>query len=164
MDGKSIHFISGRGGAFRVWTVHVAGGTPRQLSQTTAAVAPPLESADGQWVYFRARGEAPDPGGAPPPGPLHRVSATGSNEDVVIQDGVSLFRPTSRGVFYMSLSSDRLSAELRAVPLGGGAPKVLGTIPHYVVSDPSFSPDFSRMLYASCDQCEADIMLVENFK
>jgi hypothetical protein len=52
---------------------------------------------------------------------------------------------------------------LRVVPLDGGAPKTVGTIPHYVVSGLSFSPDFTRFLYARCDQCAADIMLVENF-
>ena len=42
--------------------------------------------------------------------------------------------------------------------------RALGTLPGMSVSGISVSPDFSRVLYARCDQCEADLMLVENFK
>jgi Tol biopolymer transport system component len=152
MDGSSIHFLSGRDGATRVWTVPAAGGTPRRLSATVAALSAPLESPDGRWVYFRRGGE------------LRRIARDGTGEQVIVKEGVSLFRPTSRGVYYLSRATDLLSAELRLVPLGGGASRTLGTIPHYVAGTVSISPDFTRVLYARCDQCAADIMLVENFR
>ena len=83
---------------------------------------------------------------------------------MVVKDWVSAFRPTSRGIFYLTPSADRLQSTLKLVPLNGGMVKQLGVLPRTIVSGLSFSPDFSRMLYARCDQCAADIMLVENFK
>lgn len=57
------------------------------------------------------------------------------------------------------------SATLKVAPLEGGTARVLGTLPRPVGGNAlSLSPDFSRMLYARCDQCAADIMLVENFR
>ena len=150
--GKFIHYVSDRDGAWRVWTVPVTGGEPRRVSSTAAFPGTPYESPDGEWVYFSTSSG------------VHRASRTGRAEEVVIKDRPTYFRPTTRGLFYLSRSSDQLSAELFLAPLAGGAARRLGVIPHYVVSGPSFSPDFSRMFYARCDQCAADIMLVENFR
>ena len=70
---------------------------------------------------------------------------------------------TDRGVYYLSPAPDRKSATLKLLPLDGGPPKTLGTIQGAVRGGLSVSPDFKSILYSQCDQCAADIMLVENF-
>lgn len=153
-DGKTIYFAASRGGARRVWSMPPSRGAARQLSSKPVVLpGGPLESPDGQWVYFRTTEG------------IARVRTSGADEAVVVKDEAGGgFRPTSRGLFYLWLAADRLSAKLRVVPLDGGAPKDLGTIPYAVLSGLSFSPDFTRMLYSRCDPCAADIMLVENFR
>jgi len=43
-------------------------------------------------------------------------------------------------------------------------PRTLGVIPHTTSSGLSVSPDFRSIVYSQCDQCAADIMLVEGFQ
>jgi len=112
----------------------------------------PIESPDGRWVYFRTVDG------------IARVKPGGGAHEMVVKDWVSAFRPTTRGIFYLTPSADGQQSTLKLVPLNGGTARALGTLPGMSVSRLSVSPDFSRVLYARCDQCEADIMLVENFK
>jgi len=70
---------------------------------------------------------------------------------------------TTRGVYYLSPTTDQQSADVRLLPLDGGEPRTLGTIPHVVATDLSVSPDFTSIVYSQCDQCTADLMLVEDF-
>jgi Tol biopolymer transport system component/predicted Ser/Thr protein kinase len=153
-DGKTIYFLSNRGGGvMTVWSMPASGGPARQLSKSPSAIPPPIESPDGQWVYFRTSGA------------ISRVRPSGADEAVVVKDRIgSGFRPTTRGLFYLAPSADLQSSTLRLVPLAGGPPKDLGTIPFTGIGGLSFTPDFTRMLYARCDQCAADLMLVENFR
>jgi serine/threonine protein kinase/WD40 repeat protein len=152
-DGRTIYFLSNRGGGATIWSMPASGGAARQLSKSPSSVPPPIESPDGQWVYFRT------------PGAISRVRPSGADETVIVRDRVaSAFSPTTRGLFYLAPAADLQSSVLRLVPLAGGPARDLGTIPFPVISGLSFTPDFTRMLYARCDQCAADIMLVENFR
>jgi Tol biopolymer transport system component len=152
-DGRTIYFVSWRSGERRAYSMPAGGGPARQLVAVGTMSSPPLESPDGQWVYFRTlEGVA-------------RVRPAGGAHEVVVKDWVSSFRPTARGIFYLTPALDMQSATLKLAPLEGGTARVLGTLPRPVGGNAlSLSPDFSRMLYARCDQCAADIMLVENFR
>jgi Tol biopolymer transport system component len=151
-DAQTIYFLSDRDGEFRLWAIPANGGASRRLSATPSLLVTPEESDDGRWVYFRAGST------------LNRVSRSGTDENVVLKERVSYFQLTPRGIFFLSRAADLLSAELRLAPLDGGPSKLLGTIPHLVMSGVSFSRDLTRMLYTRCDQCAADLMLVENFR
>ena len=151
-DGRTIHFVSWRSGERRVYSMPATGGPARPLSSLGTVSAAPLESPDGHWVYFLT------------PYGMARARSDGSRDEVIVNDSIIGFHPTARGVFYLVPGSDRQSAVLKVVPLNGGPARTLGTLPRMAVGRISVSPDFSRMLYARCDQCAADIMLVENFK
>jgi hypothetical protein len=151
-DGRTIYFVSWRSGQRRLYSMPADGGPAREMSSVGTVSSTPIESPDGQWVYFRTVDG------------IARVKTGGGAHEMVVKDFVSAFRPTTRGIFYLTPSPDRQQSTLKLVPLIGGTAKALGILPGMVVSGLSVSPDFSRLLYARCDQCEADIMLVENFK
>jgi len=152
-DGKTIYFLSNRGGGGpTIWSMPASGGAARQLSKSLSTVPPPVESPDGEWVYFRT------------PGSISRVRPDGTDETVIVKDRIGGLSPTPRGLLYLSPAADLQSSILRLVPLAGGPAKDLGTIPFPVTARLSVTPDLTRLLYARCDQCAADIMLVDNFR
>ncbi len=112
------------------------------------------ESPDGKWLFAFA-----DQG-------ISRIPLTGGDAQQMLSEPFVLARAavTSRGLYYLSLSTDLKSATLRVLPWDGGAPKTLGVIPHAVSAGLSVAPDFTSIIYSRCDQCAADIMLVEGFK
>jgi eukaryotic-like serine/threonine-protein kinase len=153
-DGKWIYFSSNGRGRAGLWKVPSTGGTATQVS-TRAGVAG-AESLDGKWqyqVFGNAITRVPSADG--PTG--------GSKPEILTRDQIGSSAVTSRGVYYLSTSQDLQSATLKLLPLEGGEPKTLGTIPHTVETGLSVSPDFKSILYSQCDQCAADLMLVENF-
>jgi Tol biopolymer transport system component len=152
-DAQTIYFLSDRDGELRLWAMPASGGVARRLSATPSRRVAPQESADRRSVYFVGADST-----------LNRVSKGGGEESVVLKERVSMFQATPRGIFFLSHAPDFLSAELRLAPLDGGVSRRLGTIPYLVMSGVSFSPDLTRMLYTRCDQCAADLMLVENFR
>jgi Tol biopolymer transport system component/tRNA A-37 threonylcarbamoyl transferase component Bud32 len=153
-DGAWIYFLSDRGGSIGVWKMPSAGGQATPLLRGRPVSGFPLESADGAWVYFMS-GTG-----------IWRVPSSGGEPQPIVQERINLagFLPTSRGVYYLSLAEDQLSASLRVVPLTGGGPRTLATLAHRIVQSLSLAPDLRSMLYARCDQCAADLMLVENFR
>jgi len=84
----------------------------------------------------------------------------------LVQDRIAgdAFDVTGRGIYYLSPSQDLKSATLRLLSLEGGEPRTLGTISGTVATGLSVAPDYTSILYSQCDQCAANIMLVENFK
>ncbi|MGP0062439.1 MAG: S9 family peptidase [Isosphaeraceae bacterium] len=62
-DGKSIAFVSGRGGSSQVWLLPIDGGEPRQLTKLPIDVSGPLWSPRGDKIAFTAEvypGQSPD--------------------------------------------------------------------------------------------------------
>lgn len=153
-DGRWIYFPSDRDGTFRVWKMPAAGGQAEQLSTREAALSPPLDSLDGAWVYFRSDA-------------IMRVPAAGGDAQAVVREErlvAGAYLPTANGLYYLAAADDFRSATLFVVPFAGGDPRVLGTIPSPIRGVLSLSPDSKHLLYSRCDRCEADIMLVENFR
>jgi len=151
-DGQWLYFLSDRDGTLRVWRMPVSGGPAVQLSKTRAVLAPPMASPDGQWVYFRSAG-------------IVRVPAVGGDTQVIVDDArVTAYATTDLGLLYLSAAETLVSATLRLVPSAGGPARILGTIPQRVMGAMSLSPDGKALLYSRCDRCEADILLVENFR
>ena len=48
--------------------------------------------------------------------------------------------------------------------MDGGAPRALGTIPYRAIAGFDVSGDGTRLIYARCDLCAADLMIAENFR
>lgn len=156
LDGKWIYFASNRGGATGLWKVAVAGGTDTQVSTRVGSAG--AESPDGKWryqVWSDVVTRVPLAAG-----PKDGVAAQVLVRDRIAANAAAI---TARGVYYLSPAQDLQSSTLRLLPLDGGEPKTLGTIPHTTEAGLSVSPDFKSILYSQCDQCAADLMLVENF-
>ena len=148
-DGKWIYFAPQRAGG-GVWRAPATGGAATQVSKVAAASY--RESADGKWLFASsAQG-------------VSRIAVSGGTPEVLTRDRVSTSAMTSRGLYYLSASTDLQSSTLRLLPLDGGAPRTLGVIPHTITAGLSVAPDFSSIIYSRCDQCAADLMLVEGFK
>ena len=62
-DGKTVAFVSSRGGTSQVWLMPIDGGEPRQLTKLPVDVAGPLWSPKGDKVAFAVEvypGKTPD--------------------------------------------------------------------------------------------------------
>ena len=151
-DGQWLYFLSDRDGTSRVWKMPAGGGPAVQLSKTRAVLAPPMASPDGQWVYFRSAG-------------IVRVPASGGDTQVIVDDARgTAYATTDLGLLYLSAAENFASATLRLVPIAAGPARTLGIIQQRTMGAMSLSPDDKALLYSRCDRCEADILLVENFK
>ena len=154
-DGNWIYFTSNRSGEPALWKVAVRGGPATPVGPVGSFTSPAAESPDGRWVYVA------DAAG------ITRASVSGSGQPQrLTQDRIAggAFQVTDRGIYYLSPSQDLKSATLLILPLEGGEPRTLGTISATIAMGLSVAPDHSSILYSQCDQCAADIMLVENFK
>jgi dipeptidyl aminopeptidase/acylaminoacyl peptidase len=62
-DGKSIAFVSARGGSSQVWLLPIDGGEPRQLTKLPIDVSGPIWSPQGDKIAFTAEvypGQTPE--------------------------------------------------------------------------------------------------------
>ncbi len=67
-DGKTIAFVSNRGGSAQVWLLPIDGGEPRQLTKLPIDVSGPDLVAQGRQDRLRRRGlSRQDPRSRPPP-------------------------------------------------------------------------------------------------
>jgi len=55
-DGRTVAFVSNRGGSRQVWLLPLAGGDPRQLTSHPVAAREPVWSPDGSRLAFLAAG------------------------------------------------------------------------------------------------------------
>ena len=192
-DGTRIAYVSRLEGAkaANVFVIPVTGGSPVRITAAAEADTNPTWSADGKWIYFARAGtgvwKAPATGGTAtqvssmaagvyresPDGKwlfasslqgVSRISLASGNPQALIGDRISASAMTTRGLYYLSASTDLQSATLRLLPLDGRAPRTLGVIPHPISGGLSVAPDFASIIYSRCDQCAADLMLVEGFK
>ena len=78
--------------------------------------------------------------------------------------GLGNLERTERGIFYLSPAPDRRSATLYLLPGDSTEPEELGTVPGPIAPGLTVAPDHTSIVYARCDRCAADIMLVEGFE
>lgn len=149
-DGEWISFASNREGGRAGWKVPTTGGPATKVTDVQATVY--RESPDGNWLFAGTTQQQT------------RIALADGEATVVLRDEIFDAAVTSRGLYYLSPSADRLSATLRLMPFDGGEPRTLGVIPHTTSGGLSVSSDFTSIVYSQCDQCAADIMLVEGFQ
>jgi len=155
-DGKWIYFDNGDDAAKQsVWKVSVTGGHAVQLAQAHATY--PLESPDGQYVYF-VRDKR-----------LWRVRTDGSAEQVVrgmpeLNYLGDEWFPSGSGIYFMSHSGDKAAIEFfdlstekvrRIHDLEEPLPLWIGGMP--------VSSDGKWLLFPQVDQQSSNLMLIENW-
>jgi Tol biopolymer transport system component/DNA-binding winged helix-turn-helix (wHTH) protein len=155
-DGKWIYFDNGDDAAKQsVWKVPVTGGHAVQLAQAHAAY--PLESPDGQYVYF-VRDKR-----------LWRVRTDGSAEQVVrgmpeLNYLGDEWFPSGSGIYFMSHSGDKAAIEFfdmstekvhRVYDLEEPLPLWIGGMP--------VSSDGKWLLFPQVDQQSGNLMVIENW-
>jgi Tol biopolymer transport system component/DNA-binding winged helix-turn-helix (wHTH) protein len=155
-DGNWIYFVNG-GDAFRasVWRVPPKGGHAVQVTQAQAFY--PLESPDGQYVYFVRDNR------------LWRVRTDGIAEQAVNGmpelSNIDEWFPSGSGIYFMSHSGAKAAIEFfdlktekvrRVYELQKPVPGWIGGMP--------VSSDGRRLFFPQLDEQSSNLMLIENWQ
>jgi Tol biopolymer transport system component/DNA-binding winged helix-turn-helix (wHTH) protein len=153
-DGKWIYFGSRETGDLQVWKVTASGGP--QIQVTKRGGGAPLESADGQYLYYVKL----------PQNSLWRLPLVGGEESEVLP-AVAAFGTAyalgKQGIYFIRPKGQGSGQELAFLDFAKGEVRSLITIPRAVTFGLALSPDERLILYSQIDQVGSDLMLVENF-
>jgi serine/threonine protein kinase/Tol biopolymer transport system component len=156
-DGRWIYFVNGEDAHNpTIWKVSPEGGSAMKLTGVEATF--PLESRDGQQVYFSRERK------------LWRVGTDGSSEQEVqgmprLQPNGDTWVPTQNGVYFMAVVRHKAEVDFfdfkrrrvrRVYTLGKSLPGWSGGI--------SISADGKWLLYPQLDGSASDLMMIENWK
>jgi len=159
-DGRWIYFASGLTHSnLTLWRVAATGGHAVQLTKTASIM--PIESPDGQFVYFVrfTAGKFR----------LWRMRPDGSGESMVKampplnSDGYE-WRPFESGIYFYAYKDG--NAEIDLLDLLTSRVRRIATLdkpPAGWLGGLSVSPDGKWFLYSRIDETASDLMLVENF-
>ncbi len=160
-DGKWIYFASGLTHSnLTLWRVAATGGRALQITKTASIM--PIESPDGQYLYFvRFTGGKFR---------LWRTRPDGSGESIVnampplISDGYE-WLPFESGIYFYAYKDG--NAEIDLLDLPTSRIRRISTLdkpPAPWLGGLSVSPDGKWLLYSRIDETASDLMLVENFR
>ena len=159
-DGKWIYFGSGSTRSnLTLWRVGATGGHAVQLTKKASAM--PIESPDGQYVYFVRFTEGQFR--------LWRIRPDGSGESMVnampplSSDGYEWW-PFESGIYFYAYKDG--NAEIDLLDLPTSRVRRISTLdkpPAPWLGGLSVSPDGKWFLYSRIDETASDLMLVENF-
>jgi Tol biopolymer transport system component len=159
-DGKWIYFGSGSTRSnLTLWRVGATGGHAVQLTKTASIM--PIESPDGQYVYFVRFTEGQFR--------LWRIGPDGSGESMVnampplSSDGYEWW-PFKSGIYFYAYKDG--NAEIDLLDLPTSRVRRISTLdkpPAPWMGGLSVSPDGKWFLYSRIDETASDLMLVENF-
>jgi len=151
-DGRRIYFSSLRTGRWEVWSMADDGGQPVQVTQTGGFA--PLESADGQMLYYQKLQDVSDIWTAPVRGgdETKVIELVGPRQFAVGAEGIYSIRMTEQG--WRLQFFDFASRSLRD----------LAPVNQLTGLGLTVSPDGRFLLYTQLDQAGSDLMLVENFR
>ena len=160
-DGRWIYFASGlTHSSLTVWRVAATGGRAVQLTKTASSM--PIESPDGQYVYFVRFTEGKFR--------LWRMRPDGAGESMV--DAMPALRsdgfewwPFESGIYFYPDTGAK--TELDFLDLRTSRIRRIYTFdkpPAGWLGGLSVSPDGKWLLYSRIDEAASDLMLVENFR
>jgi Tol biopolymer transport system component len=159
-DGKWIYFGSGLTRSnLTLWRVGATGGHAVQLTKKASVM--PIESPNGQYVYFVRFTEGKFR--------LWRMRPDGSGESMVNampplnSDGYEWW-PFESGIYFYAYKDG--NAEIDFLDLPTSRVRRIGTLdkpPAPWLGGLSVSPDGKWFLYSRIDETASDLMLVENF-
>ncbi len=157
-DGRWIYFSSNRTGRRQVWKAPAVGGPAVQMTKNGGFA--PLESPDGQFVYYA---KFTEPG-------IWRVPVEGGEETLVLdllQPGLwGYWAVVEEGIYFLNAEAKpRPAIEFfRFATRRATRVFVPEKEPWFGNPGLALSPDGRWILYAQVDQETSDIMLVENFR
>ncbi|MBS1810482.1 MAG: PD40 domain-containing protein [Acidobacteria bacterium] len=158
-DGRSIYFSSKRSGSLQIWKMDVNGTNAVQITKNGGF--DPIESPDGQWLYFtQDRGSSqiwrmPVAGGEETPiFDFHQKNY--SRMWLVVSDGIYFAVPASStrtGIkfFDFATNSEKSLAEVDVTLRSS-------------VSGLSLSPDGKWLIFPVTTQRGSDLMMIEDFR
>jgi len=159
-DGRWIYFASGlTHDSLTVWRVAATGGRAVQLTKTASSM--PIESPDGQYVYFVCFTEGKIR--------LWRMRPDGTGESMVDampglrSDGFEWW-PSESGIYFYPDTGAK--TELDFLDIRSSRIRRIYTFdkpPATWLGGLSVSPDGRWLLYSRIDEAASDLMLVENF-
>ncbi len=157
-DGRWIYFSSNRSGTYQLWKAPAEGGPAVQMTKNGGFA--PLESPDGQFVYYA---KFKDPG-------IWKVSVQGGEETLILdhlQPGLwGYWAVVEEGIYFLNAKAEPRPA----IEFYRFATRQVTRVfvpekdPIYGNPGLALSPDGRWILYAQMDQTQSDIMLVENFR
>ncbi|HBY59344.1 MAG TPA: hypothetical protein DEH78_05950 [Solibacterales bacterium] len=154
-DGKWIYFGSNRTGRDEIWRV-AAGGASSPERLTSAGGAVPVESLDGQTLYYVRRAVAGVPLLAKklPDGPEHEVAPHATRA----------FAVTAQGIYFMSAKPGNPVDSLCFYDYAKGAVRTVRRLEGASPFGLAASPDGKTLLAALALRRGADLMMIENFE
>jgi Tol biopolymer transport system component/DNA-binding winged helix-turn-helix (wHTH) protein len=156
-DGRWIYFVHGEDAReSAIWKVSSEGGRAVRIAETEATY--PLESPDGQYVYFAHKRK------------LWRVRTDASAEQEVegmpeLQANGDTWVPTGSGIYFLADAKHHTEVDFfdfnsqkvrRVFTLGKSLPGWAGGV--------SISSDGKWLLYPQLDGSSSDLMMIENWK
>ena len=158
-DGRWIYFASLRSGRLQIWKVAAEGGDAIQVTQQGGF--DPVESPDGQWLYFtQDRGSSS----------IWRMPTTGGAETLVYdfheRNYSRMWLVTNEGI-YFAVPASPTRTTLKLFDPATGNVKIVAEIDSALrngVSGLTLSPDGKWLLFPVLTQRGSDLMMIENFK
>jgi Tol biopolymer transport system component/DNA-binding winged helix-turn-helix (wHTH) protein len=153
-DGKWIYFSSRRTGDIQVWKMPTGGGPKIQV--TNRGGWSPLESADGQYLYYIKL----------PQYSLWRLPLGGGEESQVLPAVAafgSAFAPGREGIYFIRNAVLGTGQEIAFFRFATRQITSVVNIPRPAEVGLALSPDERLILYSQADEDGSDLMLVENF-
>ena len=159
-DGKTIVFAGHKSQApistMHIWTLAVAGGTPRQLSDAPAPFRDwyPSWSPDGRNIAF-VRMETPKDWTGAGEGSIYVIPAGGgeprrisSESDRVFSTGQVLWSPDGKLLAFFSRDVDGVDGTIKVIPAEGGQPRIVANAQKiFANKEMAWSPDGRRIAY-----------------
>ena len=154
-DGKTLAYCAERGGNYDVYTIGVAGGIERRLTDTEGLDDGPDYSPDGKYIYFNSYRSGHMQ--------IWRMGVDGSNPEQMTFDEASNWfphpSPDGKWIVYIAYTSDEKQAHLfgKSVKLRLMDPQtktIRDITPVFyggqgTINVPSWSPDSKRVAFVS---------------
>ena len=155
LEGKIV-FSSGRAGDYDIWTVDLAGGICRQLTQGDYMNDMPRWSPDGKSIVFVSnRSGAPE---------LWLMDEDGRNQHQLTKQGryhsTPCWAPHGKMVVCCANYGNAQEIEIWTIALESGQPSLLVETPG-LETEPSVSPDGTRVAFASNQGGNFDIWEID---
>jgi Tol biopolymer transport system component/DNA-binding winged helix-turn-helix (wHTH) protein len=159
-DGQWIYFSSSRSGSPQVWKQPASGGQAVQV--TSRGGLDPVESPDGQFLYYTKERGAPG---------IWRAPTAGGEETLVLDHrGAGRWRywvVVEQGIYFATAEQPDQPL-LEFFSFAGGRVTPVATLEKKIgvvsTSGLALSPDGRQLIWQQLDQVSSDIMLMENFR
>lgn len=158
-DGNWIYFTSNQSGRLQVWKIPANGGEAIQVTQQGGF--DPVESEDGQWLYFtQDRGSSS----------IWRLPTSGGKEtplfDFHQKNYSRMWTLTPEGIYFAVPESSTRST-IKFFNFASGSQKTVVEIEGNLrsnVSGLTLSPNGRWLLFPLVAQHGSDLMMIENFR